>query len=160
MECLQPSLLGTSDVFIVYQIWLHNSTWFIKTMCMQSTFFLPNVFTTQLSKAACKSSDCIGMCYMKNTTMRSEQQLQTRWIRKPNITFQSVINFYKQLCFTSCVARYPETLIAILSAVQQIIESQASHFLGLMQNCERSIWPLWCICNKHKKSYSITFITI
>jgi hypothetical protein len=65
MDCLQPSLLGTSDVFIVYQIWLHNSTWFIKTLCMQPTFFLPNVFTMQLNKAACKSSDCIGMCYMK-----------------------------------------------------------------------------------------------
>jgi hypothetical protein len=34
MDCLQPSLLGTSDVFIVYQIWLHDSTWFIKTVCM------------------------------------------------------------------------------------------------------------------------------
>jgi hypothetical protein len=156
MNCLQPSLLGTFDVFIVYQIWLHNSTWFIKTLCMQPTFFLPKVFTMQLNKAAYKSSDCIGMCYMKNTTMRSEQQLQTRWIRKPNITFQSVINFYKQLCFTSWVAKYPETLTAILSAVQQIIESQASHFLGLMQNCERSIWPLQCICNKHKNSYSMS----
>jgi len=55
----------------------------------------------QLSKATRKSSDCIRMCYMKNTTMRSNQQLQTRWIRKPNITFQSVINFYKQLCSTT-----------------------------------------------------------
>jgi hypothetical protein len=110
MDCLQPSLLGTSDVFIVYQIWLHDSTWFIKTVCMQPTFFLPNVFTMQLSEAACKSSDCIGMCYMKNTTMRSEQQLQTRWIRKPSITFRSVINFYKQLCFTSWVANWCKTV--------------------------------------------------
>jgi len=69
-----------------------------ESVCMQSTIFLPNVFTMQLSKATWKSSDCIGMCYMKNTTMRSDQQLQTRWIGKPNITFQSVINFYKQLC--------------------------------------------------------------
>ncbi len=64
---------------------------------IRSTIFLPNVFTMQLSKAAWKSSDCIGMCYMKNTTMRSDQQLQTRWIKKLNIIFQNVINFYKQL---------------------------------------------------------------
>ncbi len=56
--------------------------------CLQLHFF----YIMQLSKTTWKSSDCIGMCYMKNTTMRSVQQLQTKWIRKPNITFQSVIN--------------------------------------------------------------------
>jgi hypothetical protein len=71
-------------------------------------FFPPIISTIQLSKTTCKSSNYIGMCNVKNTTFNAKHLLQTRWIKKQDITFQNVINHYKQ-CSINWVARYPKT---------------------------------------------------
>lgn len=125
---------------------------FMKIVCMQSTFFLSNVSTMQLSKTTCNFLNYINMYNMKNTTLKSKKQSRTRWIRKQNVTFQSVINFYKQLCFINWVTIYLETLTTILCNILIYSWHVRENYIHFLSKSSRDSWikcskfHVWIAC--------------